>query len=193
MASDKLQKTLAILAPLIQQLRPELVITESDSQYALHSETYAAQKNLHPAVVFAPDTVEALSIIVRFLYKSDLDFSIRGRGFKSPSAHDVLISMMKFDKLEYDFSNKLATVGVGQNWAQVAKFMEETDPEYCGTQRSIKYGFGKKGALTAGYSGRGQNPLPWRWRYAPERRLLLAINRVRLHLRPHKVRRRRGC
>lgn len=81
MAPDKLQKTLAILAPLIQQLRPEVVITESSPQYALHSETYAAQENLHPAVVFAPDTVEALSIIVCFLYKSDLDFSIRGRDF----------------------------------------------------------------------------------------------------------------
>lgn len=95
--------------------------------------SYAAQKNLHPAVVYAPDNVEALSIIVRFLYKSDLDFNIRGRGFKSLSAHDVLISMIKFDRLEYDFSNKLATVGVGQTWAQVAKFMDETDPEYCGT------------------------------------------------------------
>ena len=132
MSSNKVEKILAKLAPLIHQLDPKHVVTQSDSSYSLHSETYAVHKNLHPAVVLAPETAQTLATIVRFLYETDLDFAIRGRGYKSPSAYDVIISMLNFDTFEYDSSLKLATVGVGLNWVQLAAFMEREDPEYCG-------------------------------------------------------------
>ncbi|WQF88147.1 Putative FAD-binding domain, PCMH-type, FAD-binding, type PCMH, subdomain 2 [Colletotrichum destructivum] len=123
-------QVLAALQPLVQALDREAVITSTDALYPLHSEPYAIQKQLHPAVVLVPDTVEELSAIVKFLYGSNLDFVIRGHGFKSPSARHVVVSMLKFKDLDYDPVKKIATIGASATWFEVVSFMEQVDPEY---------------------------------------------------------------
>ncbi|KAH9895437.1 hypothetical protein F4778DRAFT_272429 [Xylariomycetidae sp. FL2044] len=153
MTSKKVEETLATLEPLLNLLDPKAIITPSDSSaYKLHAEPYAIQKDLHPAVVLVPDSAASLSMIVGFLYMTNLDFNVRGGGFKSPSARDVIISMKKFDTFEYDSERKLATVGVGAIWAEVAENMARVDPEYTMTiARTPAIGVG--GAiLNGGYS-----------------------------------------
>lgn len=124
------QDILDVLQSLIERTDPSEVLTQGNPEYTAHSAPWAAQNDLHPRVVFAPRSVASLARIVAFLYQTDLDFNVRGHGFKSPSAQDVLISMMNFNGFEYDKDQKLATVGVGATWAEVAKNMEKHDPEY---------------------------------------------------------------
>ncbi|KAH7009157.1 hypothetical protein B0J12DRAFT_752280 [Macrophomina phaseolina] len=128
-AQAKLDQTLFILSPLIAVLPSSTVLTPTSPTYTLHSEPFAIQKQLHPPVVFVPATVSELSKILAFLYKTGLDFAVRGRGFKSPSAEHVIISMMGFNGFEYN-AEKLITVGVGCSWRDVVERMEEVDPEY---------------------------------------------------------------
>ncbi|KAK1634119.1 FAD binding domain-containing protein [Colletotrichum phormii] len=130
MSPETQPSTLAILQPLTQTLSQESVITPDDPSYKLHSEPFAIQKQLNPSMVLVPSTIEELSSIVRFLYSSSLDFAIRGHGFKSPSAKDVIISMLNFKSLEYDSTRKIATVGASATWEEVVGFMEQVEPEY---------------------------------------------------------------
>ncbi|KAJ0156789.1 6-hydroxy-D-nicotine oxidase [Colletotrichum tanaceti] len=123
-------QVLAALQPLIRALDRDAVMTHTDALYRLHSEPYAIQKQLHPAAVLVPGTVEELAAVVRFLYGSDLDFVVRGHGFKSPSARHVVVSMLKFKDLDYDPAEKIATVGASATWLEAVSFMEQADPEY---------------------------------------------------------------
>ncbi|KAL0943037.1 cysteine desulfurase [Colletotrichum truncatum] len=130
MSSDAHQETFATLKPLIQALSPDSVATPKDAAYTLHSEPFAIQKQLNPLVVLIPSSVDELAEIVRFLYESNLDFAIRGHGFKSPSAKHVVVSMMKFNGLDYDPTKKIATIGASATWSEVVTYMEKVDPEY---------------------------------------------------------------
>ncbi|KAE8372282.1 hypothetical protein BDV26DRAFT_286079 [Aspergillus bertholletiae] len=65
---------------------------------------------LDPADVFTPT--------------SSLDFNVRGQCFRSPSFRDVLVRLLKFKSFEYDSDKKLATVGVGATWVEVAQVCE---------------------------------------------------------------------
>ena len=104
---------LETLSPLLNTLSPSIVLTPEKDEYRKHSATFAAHKEKHPAVVLAPSTVDEVAKIVEFLYKTGLDFNVRGWGFKGATATDVLISMIRFDNFEYDVEKKVAQVGVG--------------------------------------------------------------------------------
>lgn len=132
MSHETQPSTLATLQPLTRRLSQGSVITPDDPSYKLHSEPFAIQKQLCPSVVLVPSTIEELSSIVQFLYSSSLEFAIRGHGFKSPSAKDVIVSMLSFKSLEYDSTKKIATVGASATWEEVVGFMERVDPEYSG-------------------------------------------------------------
>ncbi|KAH6868918.1 hypothetical protein B0T10DRAFT_501968, partial [Thelonectria olida] len=140
------------LKPLTNQLDPKDVITQSHPDYSLHVTTFSTKKDLRPPVVFIPSKTEALAKIIRFLYKSKLDFDIRGQGFGSPSAQDVIISLLRFTSFEYDATRKLATIGTGATWVKVAKDMQEVDPEFSvAVARTPSVGVGGS-MLHGGYS-----------------------------------------
>lgn len=124
------KQTLAVLQPLLAQLSPACVIKPSDATFKQHSEPFAAQKQLNPSIVLAPDSTVALARVLRFLYQTDLDFVIRNHGFKSPSAEDIIVSLLNFTGFEYDHEKKLATIGVACTWAQAVRHMEKVDPDY---------------------------------------------------------------
>lgn len=132
MAPETVHDTLDLLGSLIQHLGPSRVLTSKDPSYRLHSEPYAIQKQRNPHVVLVPDSAEALAKIMRVLYHSDLDFAVRGHGFKSASAKHVIISMLDFKEFAYDSKDKIATVGAGATWAEVVDHMERVDPGYSG-------------------------------------------------------------
>lgn len=133
MSRRSVDDILTELEPLTSQLDPKDIITQSHPDYGVHVTTFSTKKDIRPPVVFAPSETEALSKIIHFLYKSKLDFHIRGHGFGSPSARDTMISLLRFTSFEYDTTRKLATVGTGATWVEVAKNMREVDPEYSGT------------------------------------------------------------
>lgn len=188
MSSSQVQETLALLEPLIRDLPPKMVITPGDPSYALHAEPYAIQKDLHPSVVFIPDSTTTLASIVSFLYKTKLDFNIRGHGFKSPSARDVIISMIGFNGFGYDSALKVATIGVGATWIEVAKYMEKVDPEYSSTL-SLTLPTQDIGQLMliVFSSCRCEDTCYWCWWCDSKRRLLLDVHRVWLHFRSHQL------
>ncbi|KAF6822877.1 cysteine desulfurase [Colletotrichum musicola] len=130
MSPDADSSIFAILEPLIQTLRSGCVVKPGDELYALHSEPFAIQKQQNPQVVLVPESTDELAAIIRFLYASDLDFAIRGHGFKSPSAKHVVVSTMRFNDLEYDPVKKIATVGASATWSEVVAYMDKVDLEY---------------------------------------------------------------
>lgn len=113
-------------------LSPEEIIEPSSPSYLSESNTWAAQKNLHPRLVIRPATVESLSTALTYLSKSSLEFGVRSQGFGSSSAKDVLISMTKFDRFEFDREKEDVIVGAGQTWEEYYKKMEQVAPEYNG-------------------------------------------------------------
>ena len=137
MAPETVQDTLNLLEPLIQDLSPSCVLTSEDPSYRLHSEPYAIQKQSNPHVVLVPNSVEVLAKILRVLYDSDLDFVVRGHGFKSASAKHVIISMINFKDFTYDSTGKIATVGAGATWVEVVEKMDSVDPGYSGKLSKI--------------------------------------------------------
>lgn len=132
MSPDAGSNILSALEPLIRTLSAGCVVRPEDALYALHSEPFAIQKQQNPQFVLVPESTEELAAIIRFLYASELDFTIRGHGFKSPSAKHVVVSTMRFNGLEYDSVKKIATVGASATWSEVAAYMDEVDPEYSG-------------------------------------------------------------
>ncbi|KAH7064088.1 hypothetical protein BKA63DRAFT_525809 [Paraphoma chrysanthemicola] len=117
------------LHDLIKSLKPSEVLTRDSSDYAYHSLAFSAHRERFPSIVFAPESVESLSRIVRELYVSDVDFDIRGHGFKFNSGC-VVVSMVNFNGFEYDRQSKLATIGVGLTWSEVCHELAKVDPEY---------------------------------------------------------------
>ncbi|KAM5377878.1 hypothetical protein ACJZ2D_004782 [Fusarium nematophilum] len=152
MARLSVKDVLAELEPLTSQLDPGEVITESHQDYGLHVMPFSSKKDLRPSVVLIPSQTESLAKIIKFLYKSGLDFHIRGQGFNSPSARDVLISLLRFTSFEYNSDKKLATIGTGATWIKVAKDMQEADPGFSvAVARTPSVGVGGS-LLHGGYS-----------------------------------------
>ncbi|KAH8901072.1 FAD binding domain-containing protein [Thozetella sp. PMI_491] len=129
-SAEKAQATLASLEPLIKQIKPDEVFTQSDEGYALHTQLFAGSLDVAPTVAFAPASTDSLAKILGFVYKSGLKFIIRGQGFHSLSAPDVVISTLRFTAFEYDPLEKLATIGVANTWIEVATKMKEADPKF---------------------------------------------------------------
>lgn len=130
--TDRAKGVLSTLEPLIRELHSDEILTPAAEDYKSHSLTFSVEKELHPPVVFVPSSTQSLAKIVGFLYNSDLDFHVRGQGFKSASSSDVLISLLKFKSFEYDSVKKLVAVGVGATWAEVAHKMRDADPQFVG-------------------------------------------------------------
>lgn len=118
-----------VLGDLIRSIKPSEFLTQNEPDYAYHSSTFSAHREQRPSLVFAPESTESLSRIISVLYKTDIDFDIRGHGFKSSSGA-VVVSMINFRDFVYDREKKLATIGVGLTWAEVCEKMTNEDPEY---------------------------------------------------------------
>ncbi|KAI9146828.1 hypothetical protein HJFPF1_13396 [Paramyrothecium foliicola] len=150
--NNRADEVIAELQPLISHLSPDELITASHNDYAHHTLPFSVKADLQPAVVLIPTRSESLAKIIHFLYRSDLDFEIRGHGYRSASARDVLISLMGFNSFIYDSVEKSATVGVGLTWLEVARKMRDTDPEMSLTYaRTPTVGVGGS-ILTGGFS-----------------------------------------
>ncbi|KAI1029281.1 hypothetical protein LB504_010717 [Fusarium proliferatum] len=147
-----IDEILTLLEPLTRELDSKALITQSHPDYGLHVIPFSTKKDLRPPVVTAPSETEALAKVIGFLYKSKLDFHIRGQGFGSPSAQDVMVSLLRFTSFEYDSTRKLATIGTGATWVKVAKNMQQVDPGHSvAVARTPSVGVGGS-ILHGGYS-----------------------------------------
>ena len=120
------------LAQIKGLVKPDEVIEPSSSSYGTESATWAAQKNLHPRLVIRPQTIASLSKVLVYLSKTSLDFAIRGHGYGSSSARDVVISTTAFDEFDFDREQEVVTLGAGQTWEAYYTKMEQVAPDYAG-------------------------------------------------------------
>ncbi|KAJ5558518.1 hypothetical protein N7535_008733 [Penicillium sp. DV-2018c] len=120
----------ATLNQLCSLLEEDEVLTEESEEYKANSQPWAAQKDQKPPLVIRPTSVKSLSTVVARLYSSDIDFAIRGHGFSSASAKDVIVSMTAFDDFEFDTKEEWAVVGAGQTWSEVYDKMEKVAPDF---------------------------------------------------------------
>ncbi|KAE8419580.1 hypothetical protein BDV36DRAFT_282212 [Aspergillus pseudocaelatus] len=129
---DRTKDALILLEPLIKQLDSDDIITPAAEDYARYSTTFSAERDLSPAVVFAPSSTQSLAKIVGFLYNSGLDFN--------------------FKAFEYDPVKKLASIGVGATWGEVAESMRDADAQFSvAVARTPSVGVGGS-ILHGGYS-----------------------------------------
>ncbi|KAF2022333.1 FAD binding domain-containing protein [Aaosphaeria arxii CBS 175.79] len=119
-----------VLEPLLKTLKPSEVVKQDSAEYSTHTQPFAAQNDLYPSVALVPEDTQSLSRIIHFLYTSKLDFNIRGHGLKSPSAHDVIISMTRFKGFTFDSTEKTVSVGAGMTWLEVQEQMREVAPDH---------------------------------------------------------------
>ena len=105
------------------------IITKDSPVYKDNSQPWAAQKDQKPPLVVRPLSAAALSKTVSLFYSMDIHFAVRGHGFMSSSAHDVIISMTGFDDFQLDREQGLATVGAGQPWIDVYRKIEDAAPD----------------------------------------------------------------
>ena len=154
------------------------IITKDSSLYKENSQPWAAQKDQKPPLVVRPGSATALSKIVSLFYSMDIDFTVRGHGFMSSSAHEVIISMAGFDDFQLDREKGLATVGAGQTWIDVYQKIEDAAPDHTS---EIDFSQGSMDILTHG-SCRCSNSLCWRWRHSYEWWLFVAFGGVWLHI-----------
>ena len=118
------------ISSLLAELDSDEIVLPQSAEYIASSLPWAAQKDLKPSVVIRPKSVTSLSKVISHLYETDLDFVVRGQGFNSASAKDVMISMGNFDDFEFDRDRRQATVGAGQKWGRVYEKMEEVAPDF---------------------------------------------------------------
>lgn len=112
-------------------LPPEETITPESPLYNENTQPWASQKQQNPRLVVRPQSVESLSRVIAHLYnKTNLDFVIRGHGFMSASARDVVVSMTAFDEFQLDQHSERVTVGAGQTWRDVYQKLEGIAPQY---------------------------------------------------------------
>lgn len=111
-----------------------IVTRESDpATYRNLTACWAAQLNVLPQAVVAPPDVKSLAKTVQYLYNhTELDFTIRGHGYCSLPAKDILISMHKLDGFTYDPHTQTITVGAGQTWRTVYEMVDKVAPNYTG-------------------------------------------------------------
>jgi FAD binding domain len=111
-------------------LPPKAIINSSSSKYENESRCWALQKNLHPALVLRPESIEQLQATIEYLYNSDLDFAIRSGGVGGSSSKAIVTSLSAFDDFAYDDHTKTVIVGAGQTWGTVVAKLEEVAPDY---------------------------------------------------------------
>ncbi|PYI21644.1 FAD-binding domain-containing protein [Aspergillus violaceofuscus CBS 115571] len=117
-------------ATLRSLLQADEIITSNSPDYEARAQTWAAQKHARPRLVLRLTSIESLSRVLAFLYRTRLDFAIYGQGFSSASAKDVVVNMSGFDDFHFDAQGEVVTVGAGQTWSDVYRKLADAAPEY---------------------------------------------------------------
>lgn len=102
------------------------IFDASSSDFQLHTMPWSLSYDKSPQLALAPSTVSTLQQIVKYLYEHEaIDFTARGRGVGSTSAHDVILSMRNFTNIEFNEGEKTADIGSGLNWGEVDARLDE--------------------------------------------------------------------
>ncbi|KAF2222272.1 cysteine desulfurase [Elsinoe ampelina] len=105
-------------------LSPDEVFDQGSNEYEAQAKPWSVHADKNPLLVIAPSSVKSLSIAVRYLYNSNLDFAIRNTGTGSVSAKDVILSTHGFKSFNYDGSTNVLTLGAGLDWGGVDRWMD---------------------------------------------------------------------
>ena len=111
-------------------LDPGDIIYPHESNFAAETTPWAAQKDERPRLVIQPKTADDLAKCLSHLAATTLDFAVRGQGYGSSSANDVIISLRHFNNFDFDAENEVVTLGSGTTWGHYYQRMEEAAPDY---------------------------------------------------------------
>lgn len=118
----------------LQELRKVLpssaILEPSSRDFKSHSTPWSLSYDRSPAIVVVPSTLEELTLVVKYLYDSDLDFAVRGRGVGSASASDVILSLKAFQDVVFDEASLTVELGAGLEWGQVDERLITLAPGY---------------------------------------------------------------
>ncbi|RYP04715.1 hypothetical protein DL764_004265 [Monosporascus ibericus] len=123
-----------LTAEQIQEIKAILpggdVLEPGSTAFASHSLPWSLSYEKSPQLVVCPSTEPLLQNVIKYLYSSDLDFAIRGRGLGSSSAEDVILSLRGFDEITFDAAREIAVVGAGLDWGEVDVKLATLAPDY---------------------------------------------------------------
>ncbi|KXT00908.1 hypothetical protein AC578_5710 [Pseudocercospora eumusae] len=108
------------------------IYTKSSSPEKFHEHTAPWSKwaNRNPKAAIVPQTLDELQRIIKYLYASDLDFSIRNTGTGGSSATDIVVSMQNFKQFDFNAEDETVILGAGLSWGEVDSIIEEKYPGY---------------------------------------------------------------
>lgn len=98
---------------------PTGVLEPSSADFKNHTTPWSLSYDRSPAIAVVPRTLEQLRRTVKYLYDSDLEFAIRGKGVGSASASDVVLSLRSFQDVLFDEASLTVQIGAGLDWGQV--------------------------------------------------------------------------
>ncbi|TKA69579.1 hypothetical protein B0A49_04496 [Cryomyces minteri] len=113
------------LKNLTARLSPSEYLTSEHPSFAKEVEPWSLDADLHPSLLVTPSTLASLQDVVRYLYKTQLDFAIRTTGTGSSSAKDVILSLKGFKEFNFDASSETVTLGAGLAWGEVDQLLEK--------------------------------------------------------------------
>lgn len=116
------------LLELSQLVDPTEILAVGSESYVDNTQTWDTARDKKPKLVLRPRSIASLSGIVAYLSTKDLDYKVRGHGFGSASATDVLISMSAFDDFEFNKEEEYVILGAGGKWKGYYDRMEEVAP-----------------------------------------------------------------
>lgn len=118
------------LLELAQLVDPAEILAIGSENYIENTQTWDTARDKKPRLVFRPKSIASLSGIVAYLSTKDLDYKVRGHGYGSASATDVLISMSAFDDFEFNKDEEYVILGSGGNWKGYYDRMEAAAPDW---------------------------------------------------------------
>lgn len=113
----------------LQDAMPQLVYFPNSTQYTEESTAVWSETCLlHPGCVFEPSTAPELSNGLKIIKKTQSKFAVRSGGHMpvpgAQSVNDgVMISMSKFNSKTLNRQHSIASIGPGQTWLEVYKYL----------------------------------------------------------------------
>ncbi|OTB15926.1 hypothetical protein K445DRAFT_317555 [Daldinia sp. EC12] len=115
----------------LNEIFPSFLLSPNDTEYStLRTENWSETAWKTPACIFQPAAAEDLQKVIPKLVEGNVNFAVRSGGHSpSPGAANidkgVLIDLSKFNAVDYDAENKVASIGAGQKWENVYRQLDQ--------------------------------------------------------------------
>ncbi|KAK6958328.1 hypothetical protein Daesc_001127 [Daldinia eschscholtzii] len=115
----------------LDEIFPSSLLSPNDTEYStLRTENWSETAWKTPTCIFQPAAAEDLQKVIPKLVEGNVSFAVRSGGHSpSPGAANidkgVLIDLSKFNAVDYDAENNVASIGAGQKWENVYRQLDQ--------------------------------------------------------------------